>query len=100
MNRFPLMYRIGAAAAMLIAANLVSAADEPVAPSDEALPSYEALDTDNDGIVTLPEVVVYSKALAQRIGPCDVSGDQKLSRAEYASCKPAKSDAMAHAGSH
>ncbi len=56
------------------------------AASKNALPSYEQLDANNDGIVTLPEVEVHNPELAHRIAHCDTNGDNKLSREEYGKC--------------
>lgn len=68
------------------------AAPPPPAPASAAgatdLPAYDALDADKDGIVTLPEVVVYSPSLAARIAHCDSNGDKRLSKKEYAACRP------------
>ena len=58
------------------------------APDADALPPYDSLDANKDGIVTLPEVVVYSPSLAARITHCDTNGDKHLSREEYAACHP------------
>lgn len=57
--------------------------------AEAAKPSYEALDSNQDGVVTLPEVVVKAPVLAARIRHCDLDHDSALSRAEYAACKPA-----------
>ncbi|SDY82322.1 hypothetical protein SAMN04487939_106266 [Lysobacter sp. yr284] len=72
-----------------------AAAPKPAPPSAAtALPSYESLDGNGDGVVTLPEVTVRAPELAKRIVHCDGDRDRRLSRKEYAACKPAP----AHAG--
>ncbi|MFK3649453.1 hypothetical protein ACI2IY_13615 [Lysobacter enzymogenes] len=58
-------------------------------PAAAALPSYESLDSNGDGVVTLPEVTVRAPELAKRIVHCDADRDRRLSREEYAACKPA-----------
>ena len=60
----------------------------PASTQSAELPSYESLDANGDGIVTLPEIVVHSPPLAARVKHCDANGDEKLSREEYAACKP------------
>ena len=62
------------------------AAAEPAAA--DKLPPYETLDANKDGIVTLPEITVFSPPLAKRIQHCDSNGNKTLSRAEYAACQP------------
>ncbi|HXO99115.1 MAG TPA: hypothetical protein VN813_01370 [Luteibacter sp.] len=52
-----------------------------------ALPSFEEMDKDNDGIVTLPEIMVYPDPIASIVKSCDADNDSKLTRAEYASCE-------------
>lgn len=65
-------------------------ADPPAqTAATDALPSWEQLDANHDGIVTLPEVVVHYPALAKRIARCDSNGDKTLSRQEYAACRGA-----------
>lgn len=60
----------------------------PAAARNAKLPAYGTLDTNRDGIVTLPEVDVYSRPLAASVRHCDADHNDKLSRDEYAACKP------------
>lgn len=60
--------------------------------AEAAKPSYESLDANKDGVVTLPEVVVKAPDLASRIRHCDLDHNSALSRAEYAACKPAAAE--------
>jgi len=90
-NRFRLL---GGIVLTIVLVQTASAAqDEAKKADDAALPAYEQLDANKDGIVTLPEVEVYSPALASRIRHCDANADGKLTRAEYAACKPKGSTA-------
>lgn len=52
-----------------------------------ALPSFDEIDKDKDGIVTLPEIMVYPDPVATILKSCDADKDSKLTREEYASCK-------------
>lgn len=81
----------------LLTASAAALADPPAqtAATDD-LPSYEQLDADHDGIVTLPEVVVHYPEFAKRIARCDSNGDKTLSREEYAACRKARPAAAAH----
>lgn len=45
------------------------------------------MDKDNDGIVTLPEIMVYPDPVATIVKSCDADHDSKLTREEYASCE-------------
>lgn len=84
-----------AAFAALAALSFAAPAQDPANAATAAqsaadtLPRYESLDRDNDGVVTLPEVTVRAPELAKRIAHCDADRDSRLSRAEYAACKPA-----------
>lgn len=71
-------------------------------PGADGLPPYDSLDTDKDGIVTLPEVIVRSPSLAARIAHCDTNGDKRLSKEEYAAChpRPAAQSKAAASASH
>ena len=81
--------RAAALLVLALTALAASAADPPAVPPDaKALPLYETLDANRDGIVTLPEIVVHAPSLAARIRHCDVDRDEKLTREEYAACKP------------
>ena len=51
------------------------------------IPSYESLDKDKDGIVTLAEVDAVAPDWAERLHACDTDRDQKLTRGEYDVCK-------------
>jgi len=55
--------------------------------SKPALPSFDEIDKDKDGIVTLPEIMVYPDNVAKILKSCDADHDSKLTRDEYASCK-------------
>lgn len=85
-----------AAAAFAVAAFAAQAKDAPK-PAAEPLPRYESLDSDGDGVVTLPEVTVRAPELAKRIAHCDADRDSTLSREEYAQCKP-QAPARPHGG--
>ena len=75
--------------ALAVAAGGVQAANPPVHAVDaDTLPPYDKLDVDQDGVVTLPEIVVTAPAMAERIRHCDTDRDEKISRDEYAACKP------------
>lgn len=52
-----------------------------------ALPSFDEMDKDKDGIVTLSEIMVYPDPIATIVKSCDADHDSKLTRDEYASCK-------------
>lgn len=84
---------------LAVAAGGVQAATPTVDTADaDTLPPYDRLDVDHDGIVTLPEIVVTAPAMAERIRHCDTDHDEKISRDEYAACKPrAKPAAGTHA---
>lgn len=85
----------GSTIALIAFAGLQAAmpAQAAVAKAAEAVkPSYESLDSNKDGVVTLPEVVVTAPDLASRIRHCDLDHDSALSRAEYAACKPAAAE--------
>ncbi|MBH1430721.1 hypothetical protein I5U42_05305 [Stenotrophomonas maltophilia] len=51
------------------------------------IPSYESLDKDNDGIVTLAEVDAVAPDWAERLHACDTDRNKTLSRGEYDVCK-------------
>ncbi|WP_067644621.1 hypothetical protein [Dokdonella koreensis] len=87
--------RMLALAATLLGCAAAQAA-APAAHPNEPLPPYETLDTDHDGIVTLPEVVVHAPHLAERLKACDRNGDHRLTREEYARCEAGASHAPAH----
>ena len=55
--------------------------------SKPTLPSFDEIDKDKDGIVTLPEIMVYPDNIATILKSCDANHDSKLTRDEYASCK-------------
>jgi len=55
--------------------------------SKPTLPSFDEIDKDKDGIVTLPEIMVYPDNVAKILKSCDADHDSKLTRDEYASCK-------------
>ena len=80
--------RAAALFALALTAFAASAADPPAPTDTQALPLYETLDANRDGIVTLPEIVVHAPSLAERIKHCDIDRDDKLTREEYAACKP------------
>lgn len=81
-----------AAALLACAALAASAAETPQTEGGGTdLPSYEALDTDRNGTVTLPEIVVHGPELTRRLKACDADHDEKLTRAEYAACLKAES---------
>lgn len=84
------------------AAGGVQAADPSLDAFDgDALPPYDKLDVNHDGIVTLPEIVVTAPALAERIRRCDTDRDEKMSRDEYAACKlPTAPETAAHHPAH
>ena len=49
---------------------------------------FNAIDADQDGVLTLPEIEVYGgKALAKRLQKCDTNKDTKISREELIACK-------------
>lgn len=80
--------RGAAACALLVVCAAAQAAPATAAHPAAALPKYESLDANGDGVVTLPEVVVKAPEWANRIRHCDTDKDQALSRGEYAACKP------------
>ncbi|MBW8811640.1 MAG: hypothetical protein JF591_23080 [Lysobacter sp.] len=88
----------GVSIALIAFAGLQAGADARAAPAKAAVaaeaakPSYESLDSNKDGVVTLPEVVVKAPDLAARIRHCDLDHNSALSRAEYAACKPAAAE--------
>lgn len=86
MNARPVLLAATAALALLSVAAQAKDAPKPAAAA--TLPSYESLDSNGDGVVTLPEVTVRAPELAKRIAHCDADRDSKLSREEYAACKP------------
>jgi hypothetical protein len=51
------------------------------------LPSFDEMDKDKDGIVTLQEIMVYPDPVATAVKSCDANHDSKVTRDEYASCK-------------
>ncbi|PTR34818.1 hypothetical protein C8J98_10175 [Luteibacter sp. OK325] len=55
--------------------------------SKPTLPSFDEIDKDKDGIVTLPEIMVYPDNVAKILKSCDADHDSRLTRDEYASCK-------------
>jgi hypothetical protein len=87
MNARPVLLAATAALALLSLAAQAKDAPKPAAAA-ATLPSYESLDSNGDGVVTLPEVTVRAPELAKRIAHCDADRDSKLSREEYAACKP------------
>lgn len=52
------------------------------------LPAYEHLDANRDGIVTLPEIDVYSNSFGARVHHCDADHNKRMSRDEYMTCTP------------
>lgn len=52
------------------------------------LPTYEELDENGDDVLALPEMVVKAPHIAARIRHCDTNGDDRITREEYAACKP------------
>ncbi|QQP95485.1 hypothetical protein [Lysobacter enzymogenes] len=85
----PRLAVFAAVAAFALSVLPAFAAPPKPAPQPAALPSYESLDSNGDGVVTLPEVTVRAPELAKRIVHCDADRDRRLSREEYAACKPA-----------
>jgi hypothetical protein len=55
--------------------------------SKPTLPSFDEIDKNKDGIVTLPEIMVYPDNVAKILKSCDADHDSRLTRDEYASCK-------------
>ncbi|EKT4089323.1 TPA: hypothetical protein UMF52_001660 [Stenotrophomonas maltophilia] len=51
------------------------------------IPSYESLDKDKDGIVTLAEVDAVAPDWAERLHACDTDRDKTLTSGEYDVCK-------------
>lgn len=92
-----LLLALGAGAAS--AASPVAAPARPPAARPEPLPAYEALDANRDGIVTLPEIDVYSRPLAKEVHHCDMDANKTMTREEYAACerRPAHAATVAHA---
>lgn len=97
-SRFGLVPVLLVLALSSIAAQGASPASANAGPPSDAVPSYEELDANKDGIVTLPEVVVHNPALAKRIAHCDSDNNKVLSRKELAACHPKHAGAaVAHA---
>lgn len=85
----------GLTIALIAVAGLRAGTDAQAAvakTTEAAKPSYDSLDSNKDGVVTLPEVVVKAPDLAARIRHCDLDHNSALSRAEYAVCKPAAAE--------
>lgn len=76
-----------------IAAGAYAADPAKPPPESRDLPTYEALDANADGVVTLPEIVVVGHPMSDRIKQCDADHDDKLTREEYAACHAAKTAA-------
>jgi hypothetical protein len=91
MSTMTVSFARGLTIALIAFAGLQAGMDAQAAvakAAEAAKPSYESLDTNKDGVVTLPEVVVKAPDLAPRIRHCDLDHNSTLSRAEYAACKP------------
>lgn len=78
------LYPLLAAMALSFGPVFVAAA---ASKAPEPLPTYEQLDKDKDGIVTMSEVDVYPPGVAARLHRCNTDKDQQLSREEYARCE-------------
>jgi len=82
--------RLALFAALLSLAVASSAfASPPLPQKTAALPTFDEMDKDKDGIVTLTEIMVYPDPVAKVVKSCDGDHDEKLTREEYASCKAA-----------
>lgn len=95
MKPHPNRLRVSTCALLLVSAAALADPPTQTAATDD-LPSYEQLDADHDGIVTLPEVVVHYPQFSKRIARCDSNGDKTLSREEYAACRKTRPAAAAH----
>jgi len=73
--------------ALALALAFAGAAHASPPQSKPTLPSFDEIDKDKDGIVTLPEIMVYPDNVAKILKSCDADHDSKLTRDEYASCK-------------
>lgn len=90
-------FRCLPAALVVVAGLLLGACSKPQEASKataaedvtevKLIPSYESLDKDKDGIVTLAEVDAVAPDWAERLHACDTDRDQKLTRGEYDVCK-------------
>ncbi|AEM51497.1 hypothetical protein [Stenotrophomonas maltophilia] len=90
-------FRYLPAALVVVAGLLLGACSKPQEASKataaedvtevKLIPSYESLDKDKDGIVTLAEVDAVAPDWAERLHACDTDRDQKLTRGEYDVCK-------------
>ncbi|MCE3001623.1 MAG: hypothetical protein LW860_02815 [Xanthomonadaceae bacterium] len=94
-----LLLALGAGAASAAAPVAAPAPAQPPAARPEPLPSYEALDANRDGIVTLPEIDVYSRPLAREVQHCDHDNDRTMTREEHAACERHPMPAH-HPGAH
>lgn len=88
---FPTLPRLAAlsVAGLLALSTLATAADVPAAAAaaGKDLPTFEKLDANHDGVVTLPEIEVYPDEVVAHMKHCDANKDEKLTRAEYEGCK-------------
>ena len=89
--RFLLAFLILSAGLLLGACSKTQEANKATAAEDvtevKLIPSYESLDKDKDGIVTLAEVDAVAPDWAERLHACDTDRDKKLSPGEYDVCK-------------
>ncbi len=74
------------AASLLISTRLVAATPADPSPAANGLPSFEAVDSNHSGIITIPELKVYPSKVERRIRSCDRNKDNVLTRKEYAAC--------------
>ncbi len=83
--------------AVILALGFASAASGFASSPQKAatLPTFDEMDKDMDGIVTLPEIMVYPDPVATVVKSCDANHDSKLTREEYASCKAVTDQAKA-----
>ena len=79
----------------------VLAADATPHDAGKDLPSFETLDADHNGIITLPEITVHPPAMAAHLKRCDTNHDQQLTHDEYDTCVAghAAGKRPAHSGS-
>lgn len=74
------------AASLLASFRLVAAPSAHPSPAADNLPSFEAVDSDHSGTITMPELRVYPSRIERRIRSCDRNKDNVLTRKEYAAC--------------
>lgn len=79
-------------AASLLAAGTVQATEKA---QQTGLPTYEELDENGDDVLALPEMVVKAPHIVTRIRHCDTNGDDRITREEYAACKPKPAEGAA-----